>query len=124
MIEDSKLMACPFCGGYVHQSKSAQYFRENMLYCECCDMYFALDALNATEDDLEKAFNTRTQGEPIKPYVDVADWRCGNCAHKLTQQKMFGENVIFEESFDYCPSCGKKVAWDEAWKGEQNNGGC
>lgn len=114
MIDDKRLMACPFCGGYVHQDKSAQYFRENMLYCECCDMYFALDAYNATEDDLETAFNHRQQNDPMKPVVDVDDWVCGECGHKLTEQKMLGDNVLFEENYDYCPMCGKKVDWNGA----------
>ena len=112
MISDSRLMSCPFCGGYVHQDASATYFRENMLYCEWCGMYFALDALDATEDALETVFNTRCQDRPVKPIIDD-ECRCGNCAHKLTQQQKFGDNVIFVEKFDYCPACGRKVDWSE-----------
>ena len=50
---------CPFCGGYVHIDHSSSYFRYEMLYCEGCDMYFALDNFNATEADLIEAFNRR-----------------------------------------------------------------
>lgn len=112
MISDSRLMSCPFCGGNVRQVDDPTYIREFTLKCEECDMIFCLDALNATEDDLETAFNTRCQDRPVKPIIDD-ECRCGNCAHKLTQEQKFGDNVIFVEKFDYCPACGRKVDWSE-----------
>ena len=79
-------------------------------------MYFALDALGATENDLETAFNTRWQDEPITPFIDhidINEFRCGACAHTLTKQNRFGDNVLFVEKFSYCPACGRKVDWSE-----------
>lgn len=115
MIEDKNLMACPFCGGFVHQDKSAEYFRELMLYCEGCDMYFALDDINATEEKLEIAFNTRAQDKTVKPYIDGDGWNCGNCGKSLTLQKNY-----FKEYFSYCPDCGAKVAWDQTEQKEES----
>lgn len=65
-INDKKLKHCPFCGGYVHQDHSASYFRELVLYCEGCDMYFALDSFNAEADDLINAFNRRVGNEKTR----------------------------------------------------------
>ena len=52
--------------------------------------------------------------EPVKPIFDELDvsGACGNCGHTLTHQKMIGENVLFEERYDYCPACGRKVLWE------------
>ena len=52
--------------------------------------------------------------EPVKPIFDELSvtGACGNCGHELTYQKMIGENVLFEERYDYCPACGRKVLWD------------
>ena len=57
-MSDKRLLPCPFCGGYVHE-ESKPYFRDYMLYCEGCDMYFALDSLYANMDDLIEKFNRR-----------------------------------------------------------------
>lgn len=51
---------CPLCGGYAHiDAHGPTYFREHVIYCEGCDMYFALDAYKATQKDLIEAFNRR-----------------------------------------------------------------
>ena len=52
--------------------------------------------------------------EPVKPIFDELSvtGACGNCGHELTYQKMIGENVLFEERYDYCPRCGRKVLWE------------
>ena len=116
MISDSRLMFCPFCGGNVRQVDDPTYIREFTLKCEKCDMIFCLDALDATEDDLETAFNTRWQDEPITPFIDhidINEFRCGACAHTLTTQNRFGDTVLFVEKFSYCPACGRKVDWSE-----------
>lgn len=53
--------------------------------------------------------------DAVKPIFDEVDvcGRCGNCGHALTQQKMIGDDVLMDEMFDYCPSCGRKVKWNE-----------
>ncbi len=47
----------------------------------------------------------------IKPYLDVDEWKCGNCGHDLEHQELLGENVLFHEQYNYCPQCGKAVKW-------------
>jgi hypothetical protein len=59
LINNEKLKPCPFCGGYVHQDKTVSYFRDYVIYCEGCDMYFALDSFNAEGSDLIEKFNKR-----------------------------------------------------------------
>ena len=53
------LPSCPFCGGYVHLDKSYSYFRDVVIYCECCNSIFALDDCNATTEDLLMAWYRR-----------------------------------------------------------------
>ena len=52
--------------------------------------------------------------ELVKPIFDglSVTGACGNCGHELTYQKKIGENVLFEERYDYCPACGRKVLWE------------
>jgi hypothetical protein len=52
--------------------------------------------------------------EAVKPIFDEVDvcGRCGNCGHALTQQKKIGDNVLIDERYDYCPSCGRAVKWE------------
>lgn len=59
MADKLKLKPCPLCGGAVHFDCGPTYFRKHVLYCEGCDMYFALDAVHATAQDLVNAFNRR-----------------------------------------------------------------
>lgn len=47
--------------------------------------------------------------EPVEPMLDVDEWRCGNCGHKLEHQELLGDNVLFHEQYNYCPDCGRKV---------------
>ena len=50
--------------------------------------------------------------EPVEPKLDVDEWRCGNCGHKLEHQELLGDNVLFHEQYNYCPDCGKAVKWE------------
>ena len=50
--------------------------------------------------------------EPVEPVVDVDEWRCGNCGHKLEHQELLGENVLFHEQYSYCSQCGRPVKWE------------
>lgn len=50
------------------------------------------------------------QGE-IVPFTDIDEVKCPDCKVKLTRQELLGEDVLFEDFFDYCPRCGRKVKW-------------
>lgn len=50
--------------------------------------------------------------EQVKPIVDDDEYRCGECGHRVTEQKMYGDNVLFEERYSFCPACGKAVMWE------------
>ena len=54
-----KLKPCPFCGGDVRLDKGYSYFRDNMIYCDGCDMVFTLDDCAASDDDIVRAWNRR-----------------------------------------------------------------
>lgn len=57
-----ELKPCPFCGGYAHIDKtSSMFFRDASIYCEGCDMWFFLDDVYATEDELCEAWNRRAE---------------------------------------------------------------
>ena len=48
---------------------------------------------------------------PVEPKVIIDTWVCGNCGTRLERQSMVGDNILFTERFEYCPSCGRKVLW-------------
>lgn len=50
--------------------------------------------------------------EPVEPLIDVDTYVCPNCGHRLEHQSMLGDNVIFDERYNFCPACGKAVKWD------------
>jgi len=50
--------------------------------------------------------------EAVKPYIDIDEAKCPICKVKLTRQELFGDDVLFEDFFDYCPHCGRSVKWD------------
>lgn len=50
--------------------------------------------------------------EPVEPSVDVDTYVCPNCGHRLEHQGKLGDNVIFDERYNFCPECGKAVKWD------------
>lgn len=60
----------------------------------------ALDVINLLKE----------RGE-IKPYIDIDEAKCPICKVKLTRQELLGEDVLFEDFFDYCPHCGRSVKW-------------
>ena len=61
---------------------------------------------------IEEVKNVLKSQEPMEPKVDVDEWRCGNCGHKLEHQELLGENVLFHEQYSYCPQCGRRVKWE------------
>ena len=48
----------------------------------------------------------------IIPYIDIDEAKCPVCKVKLTRQELLGDDVLFEDFFDYCPHCGKPVLWE------------
>ena len=50
--------------------------------------------------------------EGVVPYIDIDEAKCPVCKVKLTRQELIGDNVLYEDFFDYCPHCGKPVLWE------------
>ena len=50
--------------------------------------------------------------EAVKPYIDIDEAKCPICKVKLTRQELLGDDVLFEDFFDYCPHCGREVKWE------------
>lgn len=67
------------------------------------------DSYNGT---LKDALALLKEQEAVEPVVDIDTWKCGNCGYTLEHQKLFGDNVLFHEQYDYCPGCGRKVKWN------------
>lgn len=51
--------------------------------------------------------------EAVKPYIDIDEAKCPICKVKLTRQELLGDDVLFEDFYDYCPHCGRKVKWND-----------
>ena len=52
-MNEKELKPCPFCGERsVHLDKAYSYFNDTVIYCENCDIVFALDDVNAKEEQL------------------------------------------------------------------------
>lgn len=49
--------------------------------------------------------------EEIVPWIDIDEAKCPICKVKLTRQELLGEDILFEDFYDYCPRCGRKVKW-------------
>ena len=56
----SDLKPCPFCGNDA-LSIDSSYFRDTLIYCCECDMYFTLDSFKATREDVFETWNTRAE---------------------------------------------------------------
>jgi predicted nucleic acid-binding Zn-ribbon protein len=59
--------------------------------------------------DVEKLLKEQ---EAVVPYIDIDEAKCPSCKIKLTRQELIGDDVLFEDFFDYCPRCGRKVKWE------------
>ena len=60
-MNEKELKPCPFCGERsAYLDKAYSYFNDTVIYCENCDIVFALDDVNATEEQLIEAWNRRT----------------------------------------------------------------
>lgn len=70
----------------------------NALYCEddCPYLHFKQCDYEVMKD----AYEYLTERLPIKSRQINMGFACGNC------------NKYIEKYFDYCPWCGRKVAWE------------
>lgn len=48
--------------------------------------------------------------DAVVPYIDIDEAKCPICKVRLTRQELIGDDVLFEDFFDYCPHCGKAVS--------------
>lgn len=65
-----------------------------------------------TKDKLIRALTLLAEQEPVKPIFDEehVSGRCGACGHALSHQSMV-DGILVDEWYQYCPRCGRKVAW-------------
>ena len=63
-------------------------------------------------DAINDALALLKEQEGIVPYIDIDEAKCPVCKVKLTRQELIGDDVLFEDFFDYCPHCGKPVLWE------------
>ena len=54
----------------------------------------------------------KKKNKAVKPIVDVDEYKCSNCGHKLEEQFLLSENIMLHLFRRICPGCGKKVKWD------------
>ena len=71
------------------------------------------DFITLTAGTGRKILKLLGERESIKPYIDIDEAKCPNCKVKLTRQELIGDDVLFEDFFDYCPHCGRRVKWNE-----------
>lgn len=81
-----------------------------MVSCEICPYWNDYGGCRFN-DLLSDALAILKARKPVEPRVDVDTWVCANCGHKLEQQELLGDNVLCHERYDYCPHCGRPVAW-------------
>ena len=80
-------------------------YRVTDFYGDPVDTYDLEEAVDTALDALEK--------EMAKPYrlqIDTAV--CPACGHPVEMQHMNGE-ILIHDFFDYCPSCGQAIDWEE-----------
>lgn len=61
------------------------------------------------QETAKAALSLLKDREAVEPNVIIDTLVCGNCGTRLERQSMVGDNILFTERFDYCPSCGRKV---------------
>ena len=89
-----------FADTRVHQIVSPENWE---IYSELCNF---IDLVKEEILDLLKE-------QEEKPYIDIDEAKCPICKVKLTRQELLGDDVLFEDFFDYCPHCGKAVKWND-----------
>ena len=92
-------LKCLRCGKTYYHTEFAMSEMSYRMYSYCPDC-------------IDKGIEALKGQEPVKPIVDVDTWACGKCGHCLEKQELIGDNVLVNETYEYCPQCGKKVDWD------------
>lgn len=64
------------------------------------------------KDIIADALSLLKEQEGVIPYIDIDEAKCPVCKVKLTRQELIGDNVLYEDFFDYCPHCGEPVLWE------------
>ena len=62
---------------------------------------------------IEMLLELLKEQETVKPYIDIDEAKCPVCKVKLTRQELLGDDVLFEDFYDFCPRCGRRVVWGE-----------
>ena len=100
MIDREKVIkGLECCDGYCDDETGCPYFDE-------LEPFDCQEQLRADAISLLKAW------EPVKPILDIDEWKCGSCGHALEHQELLGDNVLFHEQYNYCPECGRAVKWE------------
>ncbi len=73
---------------------------------------YAQDRIIVPFREVDMILSLLKEQEAVKPYIDIDEAKCPICKVKLTRQELLGDDVLFEDFFDYCPHCGRKVKWD------------
>lgn len=90
------------------REKVIRLIEEEISVCESVDQCYRTIDLPALRDILVLL----KEQEGIVPYIDIDEAKCPVCKVKLTRQELLGDDVLFEDFFDYCPHCGKPVLWE------------
>lgn len=98
------LMPCPFCGNSVHLEKAYSVFGLSVIYCNDCDMFFSLDDINASDDDICEAWNRRTaDAEPVRHAHWIGKGGIFSCSHCGAEDGVMTS---------FCSSCGFRMDGD------------
>ena len=61
-MKNTELKPCPFCGNNaVCFEEEYSFFGLGVIYCNDCDVFFSLDDINASDDDICAAWNRRAE---------------------------------------------------------------
>lgn len=47
----------------------------------------------------------------VRPLDTAKGFECCRCGQALSVRRTFGDGIVYEERFMYCPSCGRSVRW-------------
>lgn len=83
---------------YFHRMTEVCYRGDEATFCDL-------------KEKVADAITMLKEQEGVVPYIDIDEAKCPVCKVKLTRQELIGDDVLFEDFFDYCPHCGKPVLW-------------